>query len=316
MNCKTVEDKLTFYLYDELEAGERAAVAAHLEACAACAAAARELERMRAVLDQRPAREPSPELLVRSREALDEALDREAESWRALVRSWFIVPPGVSALRATAALTILVLGFSLGWTLRTRVPDSGVPAAATGNGSGQAHWGGSDLSNLRISGVSQVAPDPQTRAVRITLDAQRRVVLEGSFDDPRIRQVLLYAMKNYDNPGIRRDTLEVLGQSGNNPTVREALLYALRRDPNPGVRLEAAQALQAVAWGADLRQALLDALREDQNPGVRVAAVNVLVEHADAEVLPVLETMAAGDPNTYVRLKCARALRERAREEF
>src|SRR3989338_8821332 len=278
MNCKTVEDKLTFYLYDELEAGERAAVAAHLEACAACAAAARELERMRAVLDQRPRREPSPELLVRSREALDEALDREAESWRALVRSWFIVPPGVSALRATAALTILVLGFSLGWTLRTRVP-----AAATGNGSGQAPWVGSDLSNLRISGVSQVAPDPQTRAVRITLDAQRRVVLEGSFDDPRIRQVLLYAMKNYDNPGIR---------------------------------LEAAEALQALDWGPDVRQALLDVLREDQNAGVRVAAVNVLVEHADENVLPVLEQMAAGDPDTYVRLTCARALRERAREDF
>ena len=175
---------------------------------------------------------------------------------------------------------------------------------------------GSDLSNLRISGISQVSPGPETGAVRITLDAERRVVLEGSFDDPRIREVLLYAVKNYDNPGIRRDTLEVLGQSGNNPTVREALLYALRRDPNPGVRLEAAQALQAVAWGADLRQALLDALREDQNPGVRVAAVNVLVEHADENVLPVLEQMAAGDPDTYVRLTCARALRERAREDF
>src|SRR3989304_4714000 len=127
MNCKTVEDKLTFYLYDELEAGERAGEAAHLEACAACASAARELERMRAGLDQRPRPEPSPELLGRSREALDEALDREAESWRALVRSWFIVPPGGSALRAAGGPTLLVLGFSLGWTLRTRVP-----AAATG----------------------------------------------------------------------------------------------------------------------------------------------------------------------------------------
>jgi hypothetical protein len=314
MSCKTVEDKLTFYLYDELEAGERAAVAAHLESCAACAAALRELERMRAVLDQRPRREPTPELLVRSREALDEALDREAESWRALVRSWFIVPPGVSALRATAALTILVLGFSLGWTLRTRAP-----AAPTGDGSGPAPWVGSDLSNMRISGISQVTPaDRQTGAgaVRITLDAQRRVTLEGSFDDPRIREVLLYAVKNYDNPGIRRDTLEVLGQSGDNPTVREALLYALRRDPNPGVRLEAAEALRELDWGPDLRYALLDALREDQNPGVRVAAVNVLVDHADEEVLPVLEQMAAGDPNTYVRLQCARALRERAREDF
>ena len=312
MNCQSVEEKLTLYLVEELEPGERAALEAHLESCAACAATAREFGRLRAALDQRPVREPSPELFVRCREALDDALDHEAESWRALVRSWFIVPPGVSALRATAALTILVLGFSLGWTLRVRVTPAGAPA----NGSAQAAWMGSDLSNLRISGISQVSPGPETGAVRITLDAERRVVLEGSFDDPRIRQVLLYAVKNYDNPGIRRDTLEVLGQSGNNPTVREALLYALRRDPNPGVRLEAAQALQAVAWGADLRQALLDALREDQNPGVRVAAVNVLVEHADAEVLPVLETMAAGDPNTYVRLKCARALRERAREEF
>lgn len=312
MNCQGIEEKLTLYLYDELAASERAALEEHLKSCPACAATAREFERLRGFLGRRPAREPSPELLVRCREALDDALDREAASWRALVRSWFIVPPGVSALRATAALTILVLGFSLGWTLRTRVPAAEAPA----NGSGQAAWMGSDLSNLRISGISQVSPGPKNGAVRITLDAERRVVLEGSFDDPRIRQVLLYAVKNYDNPGIRRDTLEVLGQRGNNPTAREALLYVLRRDPNPGVRLEAVAAVQSLAWGADLQAALLEALREDQNPGVRVAAVNVLVEHADENVVPVLEQMAASDPNTYVRLQCSRALRERAREEF
>jgi len=310
MNCQSVTDKLTFYLYEELPAEERAAVAAHLEVCASCAAALGELERLRTALDRRPAREPSPELLVRCREALEEALDREEQSWRALVRNWFVLPPGVSALRVTAALTILLVGFSLGWTLRTRTPASLAP-----NG-GASPWIGANLDNLRINSISQVAPDPQTGAVRITLDAERRVTLESSFEDPRIREVLLYAVKNYENPGIRRDTLEVLRQGGNNPTVRDALLYALRRDPNPGVRLEAMEAVQALAWGPDVRGALLEALREDTNPGVRVAAVNVLVEHADEDVFPVLERMAAGDPNTYVRLKCARALRERPREDF
>ena len=310
MNCQSVTDKLTFYLYEELPAEERAAVAAHLEVCASCAAALGELERLRTALDRRPAREPSPELLVRCREALEEALDREEQGWRALVRSWFIVPPGVSALRVTAALTILLVGFSLGWTLRTRTP------ATIANNGPTSPWVAGDLGNLRINGISQITSGPQTGSVHITLNAERRVTLEGSFEDPRIREVLLYAVKNYENPGIRRDTLEVLRQGGSNPTVREALLYALRRDPNPGVRLEAAEAVQTLEWGADIRTALLEALREDTNPGVRVAAVNVLVDHADEDVLPVLEAMAATEPNTYVRLKCARAVRQQARGEF
>lgn len=311
MNCHGVEEKLTLYLYDELGAEERAAVQAHLEVCPACAASARELGRLRALLDERPRREPSPTLLVRCREALDEALDREASSWRALVRSWFVVPPGVSALRVSAALTILLVGFSLGWTLRVRT----APPAAGGTAS-SAPWVGSDLSDLRISGISQVAPDPTTGEVRVTLDAQRRVTLEGSFDDPRIRQVLLYAMKSYDNPGIRRDTLEALRGRGDNPTVREALLYAVRRDPNPGVRLEALEALQGLAWDADLRETLLGTLQEDANPGVRAAVVNLLVDHADAEVLPVLEHLAVNDRSPYVRLKCAKAARDKAGDEF
>ncbi|MFQ5696547.1 MAG: anti-sigma factor family protein, partial [Terriglobia bacterium] len=99
MNCQTVQENLTLYFYEELGAEERAALEAHLGVCPACREAAAELGRLRAVLDQRPGREPSPELLVRCRQALEDALDREAGSWRAMVRGWFVVPPGVSALR-------------------------------------------------------------------------------------------------------------------------------------------------------------------------------------------------------------------------
>lgn len=310
MTCQTVQEKLTLLLYEELAAEERAGIEAHLGACSACAEAYGELRRLRAVLDARPQPEPSPELLVRCREALEEALGRDASSWRALLRSWFVVPPGVSALRVTTALTILLVGFSLGWTLRLRSLSPATPGATS-----ESSWMGADLGSLRISGISQVTPDPQTGGVRITLDAQRRLTLEGSFDDPRIRQVLLYAVKNYQNPGIRRDTLEALREQGDNPSVREALLYALRKDPNAGVRLEAAETVQGMKWGTDVRQTLLQALREDDNPGVRVAALDLLVQHGDEELLPVFELLAATDRNPYVRMKCAKAARERARDE-
>lgn len=315
MDCKRVEENLPFYFYEELPEEERAALEAHLKDCPRCAGAAAELGRLRAVLDQRPLRQPSPELLVQSRQDLEEALDREAQSWRAMVRSWLVVPPGVSALRATTALAILTVGFSLGWTLQQRSGARGPVAPA-----GSAPWIGADMNDLHISGISRVAPDPQTGGVRITLDAERRVTLEGSLDDPRIQQVLVTAVKSYDNPGIRRDTLDVLQGAVGNPAVRDALLYALVNDRNAGVRLEAMAAAREMRCGADLHRALLHAVEQDTNPGVRVLAVDVLTEHAaaenDQELLQALKRLAASEANSYVRMKCAKAVQGLERDEF
>ncbi|HKZ53016.1 MAG TPA: HEAT repeat domain-containing protein [Candidatus Acidoferrales bacterium] len=310
MDCKTAEEKLALHLYDELTPAERAELDAHLAACTGCADAAAELNRLRTVLDQRPRPEPSPDLLVRCRFQLEEALDRETSGWRALVHGGFGLWPQGSALRVTAALAVLVVGFSLGWTLRQQTSLPGVAGPAP------PAWGSADLSNARISGISRVAPNPQTGAVRITLDAERQFTLEGSLEDPHIQEVLLYAVKSYDNPGIRRDTLEVLRSRGSDPVVRDTLLYALHNDPNDGVRLEVLQALHELAWTPQIRQAVLASLERDTNPGVRVAAINILAQHADEEVLPRLEQLAVEDRNPYVRLKCANAVREKARQEF
>jgi hypothetical protein len=310
MDCRKVEEKLPLYFYDELAAEECAQIEAHLAACTGCAAAAAEWGRLRGALNERPLLEPSPELLVRCRLGLEEALDREASGWRALVRSGFGLWPASSALRVTAALGILLVGFSMGWTVRRQVPS---PMTASSEG---PSWIGADLTDARINSISRVVPGPQTGDVRITLDAERRFTLEGSLDDPRIQQVLLYAAKSYDNPGIRHDTLEVLRARSSNPAVRDALLHAVRYDPNDGVRLEALQALQELPWSGEIRDIVLHILERDTNPGVRVAAINLLAEHAGEDDLPTLEQLATQDRNPYVRLKCTNALRERARGEF
>jgi HEAT repeat protein len=159
-----------------------------------------------------------------------------------------------------------------------------------------------------------VTPDPKTGDVRITLNAERRVTLEGSLDDPRIQQLLVGAVKGYENAGIRRDTLDVLRTRSDNPSVRGALLYVMRHDPNAGVRLEALNAAQGMEWGADLEGALIEAVEREQNPGLRFASIDTLADHVakvkDKSLLPTLERLASTDPDKYVRMKCAVAVHQ------
>jgi len=311
MDCKNFEDQLILYHYDELPAEERAALESHLAACSRCRDELEKARHLNRLLNSRRLPEASPELLIQCRQGLDEALDREEFGWRGILRGWLGGWPGVPVSGAAAALILVALGFGLGWTLHARAPQF----APVGQ-SGASAPSFADLSNSRISGISQVSPNPQTGQVRITLDAQRRVTLEGSLDDPHIQQVLVYAVKNYDNPGIRRDTLDALRARPDNPRMRQALLYALGNDANPGVRLEALAATESMDWTAEVRQAVVQSLKHDRNDGVRVAATNALVRHANHQMLPLLEQLARNDPNDYVRLKCAAAVQELVGDDF
>jgi hypothetical protein len=174
---------------------------------------------------------------------------------------------------------------------------------------------------MRINDISRVAPDPQTGDVHITMDAQRRVTLEGSLDDPHIQDLLVHALKSYDNAGIRRDTLDALSARSKSPNVRAALLYTLEHDPNVGNRLAALDAVRGMAGGDDLQQSLIEVLEHDNNMGVRVESMDALVDHVEREgrdeaVLSALERLATSDSSAYVRLKCASALRKLGSEGF
>lgn len=308
MTCKEFEQSLMLYLYDELEPGERSSSEEHRAACASCQAEWDKARRFADLLGQRPAAEPSPEMLVRCRQSLDEALDREELGWRGLVPAWLRSLEAVPASRAVSVLTVLVFGFGLGWTLRSR-PATLQNEPQGVNNINASSFAGPDLENVRIRGISGVTPDSQPGTVRITLDAERRMTLQGSLDNPRIQQVLVNAMKSYDNPGIRRDTLDVLQARGNDPNIRPALLYAVGHDPNLGVRLQALDAVRGMQWGADARSVLLDVLEHDTNAGLRDAAIDLLARHPDDRLLPVFERLAASDSNRYVRLRSATAIR-------
>jgi len=321
MDCKEFEEDLTLDLYGDLPPEQRAAYEAHLAGCVHCQAAREEVRGLHEVLAQRPRLEPSPDFLVECRQALVEALDRERLGWPGLIREWLSflqLPPQLVAPRLAFALSLIVFGFGVGWMLRPRaarvVPSEPVNVTASS-------LAGADIENMHISDISRVAPDPKTGDVRITLDAQRRVTLEGSLDDPHIQQLLVYAMKSYDNAGIRRDTLDALRARSKSPNVRAALLYTLQHDSNVGNRLAALDAVRGMEGGDDLQQSLIEVLEHDGNMGVRVESVDVLVDRVEKEgrdeaVLSALGRLATSDANRYVRLKCVSALRKLGNDGF
>jgi hypothetical protein len=252
---------------------------------------------------------------------LVEGLDRERLGWHGLLREWLSflqLPPQRVAPRFAFAVSLMVISFGLGWTLRPHAARLVPSAPANVPTSGLAD---ADFENMRINDISRVAPDPKTGDVRITMDAQRRVTLEGSLDDPRIQQLLVYAVKSYDNAGIRRDTLDALRARTKSPTIRAALLYTMEHDPNVGNRLAALDAVRGMEGGDDLHQSLIQVLEHDSNIGVRAESADLLVEQVEKEgrdeaILRALVRLATSDPNRYVRLKCASALRKLGSEGF
>ncbi len=309
MNCRELEQNLPSLLYGDLTAPEQAACDEHLAMCADCRAAREQLERLHRALAHRPEAEVSPALLAEARMALDEAIENQQHGWSALFRNGLPILRFQPASGFALAVTFILLGFGLGWGLRPHALRLASGVTEPNNAATSAP----DLGNMRISDISGISPDPQTGGVKITMDAARRVTLEGSLDDPNIQQVLVYAMKNYDNPGIRRDTLDALRSHADSPNIQQALIYAMRHDPNAGVRLEVLETLCNTKPTDDVHSALLDAIEHDPNAGVRVAGVDALIDHAEKEGCDphtgnTLEHLAATDTNPYVRLKCANAV--------
>ena len=324
MNCKDFEENLPLYIYGDLPPDQRTACEAHLADCVHCQVEGEQVRALHKVLAQRPRLEPSPDFLVECRQALVEALDSERLGWRGLIREWlrFLqLPPRWASAPVAFTFGLVIFGFGLGWTLRPRADRVAPSVRGLMPTMTTSSLADADFENMRINDISRVAPDPQTGDVRITMDAQRRVTLEGSLDDPHIQQILVNAMKSYDNAGIRRDTLDALRARSASPNVRAALLYTLEHDRNPGNRLAALHAVRGMQGGNDLQQSLLQVLEHDDNMGVRVESVDALVNHVEKEgrdegVLNALQRLAGNDPSCYVRLKCASALRKLGSDGF
>jgi hypothetical protein len=186
----------------------------------------------------------------------------------------------------------------------------------------QAGRGGSDQRVTRsdqtavapaeasIAGIRDIVQEPGSNKVKINYDRLQPSAVEGSIDDPRIQQLLLYAARNQANSGVRVNSIDLLAQQSDDSRVREALVFALRYDKNPGVRLKALDGLQAyVKDDTRVRDAIIEALLHDANSGVRTQAIRMLQQvKADSAVRGAFNHLAKEDQNQFIRKEARRVL--------
>ena len=280
-------------------------------------------------------------------ESLDEmsAPPLEQASWRpfGFMRRWMALRPGWSAAGLLAAGAIL--GVQLSQWLPT---NNANPIGRAVSVSAAPKLTDDQLARMAVSGIN-FAPnaDAAPGTVQVQLRAEQPVVLSGNLDDSDVRRVLTYVVKNSDrfDAGVRLDCLDALKAKIRDAEIRGALLDAARHDHNPAVRMKALESLREVASEEDVRDAVLQALEQDANPGVRVEAINLLVRSLEMEglaevagvpgmpssdaplvelnapaavpsdpsvqrVLRALEDLERHDPNHYVRMRSAAALRQ------
>ncbi len=296
MKCEWVRQNIVLHVYGELADDARHELEQHVARCADCAAELKSEQDFHSLLSQDRAAEPSPNLLTASRMRLQEALET-AQQGRLWHRLAFDPANWLRQVRFSPALAsaILILGFAGG--VGTAYKIYGTRVALPGPGPAPA------ISDASITGIESVTQEPGTNQINIKYNTVSTQEAQGSLNDQRIQQLLLYAARNNYNSGVRMDTVGLLTQKPTDTNFREALIYALQYDSNPGVRFKALDGLGPyVKDDTRVRDSLLQALVNDTNPGVRTEALRMLEPvKADGSVRGVLMTLAAKDSSQYIK---------------
>jgi hypothetical protein len=300
MKCEWVRENIVLQVYGELADDARHELEQHVARCGDCAAELKAEQEFHALLAQDRAPDPTPNLVADSRMRLQEALEttKEGSVWSRLA---FDPAIWLRQVRFSPALAsaILILGFAGGVTTTYKFYGSHPTNIA-------------EIQNPNISavpteasitGISSIVQQPGTNQISIKYNTLSTQEAQGSLNDDKIQQLLLYAARNNYNTGVRVDSVDLLSKSTGDMQVREALMYTLQNDTNPGVRLKSLDALgNYVKNDTNVRDAVLRALVNDTNSGVRIEALRLIEPvKADGSVRGVLMALASKDQSTYIK---------------
>ena len=313
MNCELAHERIVLAAYGELPDEQAHELDRHLATCSECSHERQQLLALKTLATAYPVVEPDPNFVTRSRIRLEEALDAlPPKRW--YERFGQRILNNFSNLQAApvAALLLLIVGAGAG-TLggyeyaqaRSAHAAGRVPTAQAA----KPDPAPDAVPQAEVANISSIVRQPNSEIVDVTYNQVVPQHIEGSLDDPAIRQLLMLASANASSQGVRDDSVGLLaaecraGHACQGEGIRDALMVALRYDKSEAVRLKALEGLQPyVAEDMRVRDAVLEALLNDSDPRIRASAISELEPvEADTGVRRVLTTVANSDRNPHIR---------------
>ena len=325
MNCELAHERIVTGAYGELPDEQVHELERHLSGCAECMNEREQLRALKVLADAYPVQEPAANLVARSRLRLEEALDAiPPKRW--YERLGQKMTNNFASLQAApvAVCLLLVVGAGAGGLGGFEVAQNHAARTAAANAAGaarvsaaQVQGGAEQGAQAEIANISSIVRQPNSEMVEVSYNQVVPQRMQGSLDDPAIRQLLMLASENSASAGVRDDSVGLLaaecraGHSCKAAGIRDALMVALRYDRNAGVREKALKGLEPyVVEDIRVRDAVLEALLNDSDPRIRTEAINILgpVE-ADTSVQQVLHTVANSDRSPQIRTVSRQVLR-------
>ena len=320
MNCELAHERIVTAAYGELPDEQIHELERHMAGCPECQTERDQLLALKVFADAHPVQEPAPNLVARSRQRLTEALDAlPAKRWYERLSQRMTNNFAMIQAAPAAACLLLVAGIGAGslggyeYAQNRAAHLAAMPiASSTQNLNGQA-----PIAQAEIANISSIVREPNSEMVEVRYNQVVPQRMEGSLDDPAIRQLLMLASENSASAGVRDDSVGLLaaecraGHSCQAAGIRDALMVALRYDKNAGVRQKAREGLEPyVAQDVRVRDAVLEALLNDSDARIRTAAVSILEPvEGDTSVRQVLHTVANSDQSPQIRTVSRQVLR-------
>ncbi|MGD0295144.1 MAG: zf-HC2 domain-containing protein [Terracidiphilus sp.] len=319
MKCEVAQERIVAAEYGELAEEQAQELERHLAGCPECGKEREKLLALKELAGVKPVVEPGANLIARSRLRLEEALNALPP------RRWYErlgqrMRNNLASLQAApiAACLLLVVGACAGLlgsnelaANRARHP-AAAQATTARTSRTQVHpdTTAGAAAPAEIANISSIVREPNSHMVEVRYNQLVPQRMEGSLDDPAIRQLLMLASENSTSAGVRDDSVGLMAaecKAGHGcqkaAGIRNALMVALRYDRNEGVREKALLGLEPyVSEDMQVRDAVLEALMNDGDPRIRTAAINILAPvEADTSVRQVLYSVSNSDSNPHIR---------------